>query len=92
MGITHKVKANRDSVDKSVWHQERWSVDRGRFFVEKDVEGGDYALGVRKGQQDPLEFDNLDEVRQFISFVALALFDSVIIQIPRERRRKRASL
>ena len=89
MKVTHKVKAIRDKADGPVvWHQERWSVQRNRFFIEKDVEGGDYLLGVRKGQQHPLEFANSEEVKQFISFVALALFDSVVIQIPRERRRR----
>ena len=88
MGIIHKVKAIRDEVDNSVWRQERWSVDRGRFFVEKDAELNDYFLGVRKGQQHPLQFADLDKVKQFISFVALALFDSEIVSIPRERRQQ----
>ncbi len=89
MKVTHKVRAIRDRADGPVaWHQARWSVQGGRFFIEKDVEGDDYLLGVRKEQQHPLEFANLEEVKQFILFVALSLFDSVVIQIPRERRRR----
>lgn len=84
--IKYTKRARRNG--KEIWHQERWSVDRGRFYVERLIEDGTYQIGVRSGYQPPIFFNSIQELGEFTRFISRAVLDSVVIPIPRERRRK----
>lgn len=85
-GVKYTTKVHRDGV--GIWHQELWSAPRGRFYIEHSIEDGDYLLGLRGNVQHPLSFTSLQELEEFTRFISLAIFDSVVMKIPRERRRK----
>ena len=87
-GMKYSRKVYRDKEE--VLHQERWSADKGRVYAEHLIEEGSYQIGVGSGYQPPLFFKSRGELEDFVKFIGIAVFNSLVIHNPRERRGKRA--